>query len=1236
LRFNFKYALAGNPDTAEKLLRRLAAVNDVQVRCRLAENHNTPQDVLKRLSCDSHPDVRAALAFNKAVSQEILEKLCSDEDVNVRMALAEGTELPESVLRILSEDVNPYVSNCAERTLQLIEMEARLKADNLDLHPKEDARLGTLLRKSGWLDEKHLNRLLSMAENQKRPLGQIILKETDLPHDILVAALKAQAAIQRGQIAVADAIKILRQKCREKRHHNCRERRSTKCGSTMTAPASEAYASEKELALSSNPAKTKKDTAIPSRILQTCQYQIAQVLADSESLTDAATGLLHAICKAANWEAGVLWEVDRHYNRLYRLDGWQVCASSYCSSKLLCEDKSFEPGLPAEAWKSGKWIRSFGESTTTRHTAGHAGDTMFSVAFPIHTKEQVAAVLEFFYSKFSNFDEGLTVLEAAAHQIGLFIEQKEAQNRLREFHAIIADIGSALVRTATMKELLQNCAQAIVTHLDASFARIWTLDETSHHLILQASAGLYTHVNGAHQRISVGEFKIGLIASEQKPHLTNDVQNDPRVSNKEWAKKEGIVAFAGYPLIVGGKLVGVMAMFAQHPLAQDTIEALGSIADHVALGIERKQNEDSLRKLASMVASCNDAIIGTDLDGIITHCNDAAEQLCGYSIPEFLGKPISLLFVDDVFNQHLFDIEKLNRGENLKHHETTIARRDGTLVEVSLTLSSIRDSAGEMTGVAIIARDISRRRRDEKMLSVQYKAARILAESTSLSDAVPKLLETISKSFQWCWSALWIADQFKNELRCSFVWNEGREDLNELTSISQHMTFTAGVGTVGQTYSESHFYWTPDFSTSNKYPRAGIAQKAGMHTSLTFPIVLGDRVLAVFEFANRQIDEPDNPMLDMMSSLGVLLAQFIERKSAEEKARLAMQAEQRIAQAIIHLAPASIARLDRNLAINSMNKQFGEQFASSITGPDEILEKFIFQILPDLPNERLIYAVEKKIPFSLNNYGMRSISGTEVKHWDLAGWPVESDDGGMIIMATDVTDRVKLTQQRDDFVATLTHDLKNPLIGSIRILDFLLDGKAGVLDENQLSLLKTMSSSNQHMLNLISHLLEIHRYDSGRDQLHYASLDIQTLVEESVQHFLAASTDSKVEVKVFFFQDDNKIMADSLAIRRVIENLLSNAIKFTGENGEIIVSGETRGETYVLEIRDNGSGICPEEKARMFERYSQGEHGRKHKLGTGLGLYLCRQIIERHCGEISCTSEVGRGTTFTVSLPMHP
>ncbi|MET0621423.1 MAG: PAS domain S-box protein [Pyrinomonadaceae bacterium] len=180
-------------------------------------------------------------------------------------------------------------------------------------------------------------------------------------------------------------------------------------------------------------------------------------------------------------------------------------------------------------------------------------------------------------------------------------ERRRAESELsRRVHqaALGAEVGALLAEGgAPLPQVLQGCADSVVRHLDAAFARIWTIEPGSDVLELRASAGMYTHLDGEHGRVPVGSFKIGLIAAERRPHLTNSVVGDPRVGDQEWAKAEGMVAFAGYPLLVEDRLAGVLAMFARRELPEDTIEALASVANIIAQGIERRRAEERLAEL---------------------------------------------------------------------------------------------------------------------------------------------------------------------------------------------------------------------------------------------------------------------------------------------------------------------------------------------------------------------------------------------------------------------------------------------------------------------------------------------------------------------------------------------------------------------------------------------------------------------------------------------------------------
>ena len=175
-------------------------------------------------------------------------------------------------------------------------------------------------------------------------------------------------------------------------------------------------------------------------------------------------------------------------------------------------------------------------------------------------------------------------------------DRERARNRLV---AVRADVNLALATDNTLRGILQSCAEAVVKHLGAAFARIWVITKDRRFLELHASAGMYTRISMAPiALVPVGHSKIGLIAQEQKaPHVTNDVINDPRLSDRDWARVEGMVAFAGFPLLAGGQVVGVLAMFSREPIGQAATETLATISDTIA-----RASSESRRRKQSVAA----------------------------------------------------------------------------------------------------------------------------------------------------------------------------------------------------------------------------------------------------------------------------------------------------------------------------------------------------------------------------------------------------------------------------------------------------------------------------------------------------------------------------------------------------------------------------------------------------------------------------------------------------------
>jgi PAS domain S-box-containing protein len=181
------------------------------------------------------------------------------------------------------------------------------------------------------------------------------------------------------------------------------------------------------------------------------------------------------------------------------------------------------------------------------------------------------------------------ITERKRAEVELEKARQAAERRARQA-TMAAEIGATFTRSdGELHEVLATCCQSIVRHFDAVSAEIWIKDQDGAELVLQASAGRSTGIDGAPDRRSIGRSKVELVAQERRPHFTNDVVHDPHIGDPAWARREGIVAFAGYPLVLQDRLIGVFAIFASHSLVDDALDTLGTVADTIAVGIERKR-----------------------------------------------------------------------------------------------------------------------------------------------------------------------------------------------------------------------------------------------------------------------------------------------------------------------------------------------------------------------------------------------------------------------------------------------------------------------------------------------------------------------------------------------------------------------------------------------------------------------------------------------------------------------
>ena len=251
--------------------------------------------------------------------------------------------------------------------------------------------------------------------------------------------------------------------------------------------------------------------------------------------------------------------------------------------------------------------------------------------------------------------------------------------------------------------------------------------------------------------------------------------------------------------------------------------------------------------------------------------------------------------------------------------------------------------------------------------------------------------------------------------------------------------------------------------------------------------------------------------------------------------------------------------------------------------------------------------------------------------------PILYDESGSETNYVGVVRNVSLQKEmerlRDDFIATLTHDLRTPLLAAIQTLQFFLDGSLGDIEDRQKTLLDTMKKSNEDMLGLVNALLEVYKYESGKLNLCKTTFSLKSFIEDCVAQVQPLADKKHIDLKIIYENTDSaELTADRNELRRVLLNLCGNALNHTKENGCIEVSTSDKEGDLILSVKDNGIGIPQNDLTKLFKRFSQGT-SQKRSAGTGLGLYLSRQIIEAHNGKIWAESQVSKGSVFSVMIP---
>jgi len=357
----------------------------------------------------------------------------------------------------------------------------------------------------------------------------------------------------------------------------------------------------------------------------------------------------------------------------------------------------------------------------------------------------------------------------------------------------------------------------------------------------------------------------------------------------------------------------------------------------------------------------------------------------------------------------------------------------------------------------------------------------------------------------------------------------------------------------------------------------------------------------------------------------------IERKSIE----VSLRASEERYRALIDSLDDSIVVVDRELNIIMANRAFKHAYRPGYSAPDVTGRRFP-EAVSALPEKSLgicRQAIEEgktaKMEASCVWNDRQSV--LEIKCVPMA------DGGGRteraVIVARDVTERKQMEQMKDDFASLVSHELRSPLTSIVAGLGIVLEDWAGKMDEGEKKLLAIAYKDAQRLDRIICKLLEMSRLEAGTSKFKKTIADVVELADEAVSRFASRAISRNIELRKNY--PEGKIVAtlDTDGISEVFTNLLSNALKFT-EKGSVEIGVAEKEDLIECYVKDTGTGISKENQAKLFTKFKQfGKPVVEDEKGTGLGLFIAKEILRRHNGTLSVSSEPGKGTTFSFTLP---
>ena len=642
---------------------------------------------------------------------------------------------------------------------------------------------------------------------------------------------------------------------------------------------------------------------------------------------------------------------------------------------------------------------------------------------------------------------------------------------------------------------------------------------------------------------------------------------------------------------------------------------------------EQKPIRAAQAYLAAIVESSEDAILSKDLDGIIQSCNVRAEQLFGYNADDLVGHSIRMLIPPEREAEEDDILARIRRGEHIAHFETVRVTKDGRPLDISLSVSPIRDRDGRIIGVAKIARDITERKRLERELAAQREWFRVTLGS--IGDAV-------------------IASD-----------PDGR-----VTYMNEPAQAVTG--------------WS--LADAERQPLADVFRIINEKTrqSIDNPADLVLRFGHIVGLANHTVlidrNGVEHPIADSAAPIrngdgriiGVVL---VFRDVTEERRAEDAIAEQRewfettlesIGDAVIATDVQGHVVFMNPIAEHMTGWRLADARGKPCAGVFDIINENSRRTVEN-PVTRVL--AEGTVVGLANHTVLIAADGTE-RPIDDSGAPIRSRDGrivGVVLVFRDVserrrgeldrrdaalererlleaeraarTDAERASRVKDEFVAMVSHELRTPLNAILGWTQLMVKPETGpdVVARG----IDVISRNTRLQAQLISDLLDISRIVSGKLRLDVEQVDLTSVLGDAVDTVQRDADDKQIVITRDLDASVGTIAGDAARVQQIVWNLLSNAIKFTPEGGLISVRLRRAGADAEITVSDNGVGIRPDFLPYIFDRFKQADQSITRRVGgLGLGLSIVKNLVELHGGSIGVESGgTDCGATFTIVLP---